>query len=71
MNMMLMDSKQIDYIGYVEEECELRVKYHSGVTYTYLDVSKEAYMSITETANKQDMLGHMIKGRQRIRCEQV
>jgi hypothetical protein len=60
-DMTMIDSSTIEAIGYDEPARELHVRFKSGKTYVYLDVSAETYQEFAQSDSKGSYLNREIK----------
>jgi hypothetical protein len=60
--MISVDSKQIAYVSYSEDNLTLDVHYYSGKVKKYLEISKAAFDSLAHSQNKYDAFVEITSG---------
>ena len=61
-DMIYVDSSNIEAIGYDSDAQELHVQFLSGTTYVYYNVPENVYEEIMDAPSKGSYLNRVVKG---------
>lgn len=62
MEMINVDSSNVEAVGYDEDSLTLQVEFKNGGTYQYFDVQEEVFIGLRDAASVGGYLAARIKG---------